>query len=117
MSLILDDDYPELLALIARTVYERLTRSLKLEHQPAVEAALDVAEAVRHGLGGASHIYVPKGRAYELSLRDREIYAKFRGDNYDQLARDFGLTEMRIRQIIERCRAADIQARQSGLDF
>ncbi|NMG48253.1 transcriptional regulator [Azoarcus communis] len=114
MSLMLDDDYPESLGLVANAAYTWLTENLKLEHQPAAEAAMSIAERVRKELGGGFH-YIPKGRDYELSHRDRAIYGKFRGDNYQQLAREYDLTEMRIRQIVERCRAADIKSRQSGL--
>ena len=64
---------------------------------------------------GGAYEYIPKGQTWLLSRRDREIYADFHGDNYRQLARKHHLSEMRIRQIIERCRAADIKARQAGL--
>ncbi|AWI78618.1 transcriptional regulator [Parazoarcus communis] len=114
MSLMLDDDYPEALGLIANAAYTWLVEHLKLDHQTAAEAALSIAERARKELGGG-HQYIPKGRDYELSRRDRQIYGKFHGDNYTQLAREFDLTEMRIRQIVDRCRKADIKARQTGL--
>lgn len=114
MSLMLDDDYPEALGLIANAAYTQLVERLKLDHQTAAEIALSIAERARKELGGG-HQYIPKGRDYDLSRRDRQIYAKFHGDNYTQLAREFELTEMRIRQIVERCRRADIQTRQAGL--
>lgn len=110
----LDDDYPETLALIATAAYSWLTETLKLEHQPAAEAAFSIAEAVRTQVGG-EYQYIPKGQTWLLSRRDRDIYAKFHGDNYRQLARESNLSEMRIRQIIERCRAADVKSRQDEL--
>lgn len=113
MSLMLDDDYPETLALIAAASYKWLTDHLKLDHQPAAEAAFAIAEAVRTQIGGEYH-YIPNGLAWTLTRRDREIYAKFRGDNYRELAREYHLSEMRVRQIIYRCRAADIETRQSS---
>lgn len=114
MSLMLDDGYPEALALIANAAYRWLREHLHLEHQQAAEGAMAIAETARRELGGGHH-YVPKGTAWELSHRDRLIYAKFHGDNYAQLAREYDLTEMRIRQIVERCRRADIKARQTIL--
>jgi Mor family transcriptional regulator len=114
VSLILDEEYPEALGLIANAAYRWLTTHLKLEHQPAAEAAFAIAEEARKELGGG-HIYIAKGQEWELSRRDRSIWERFRGDNYAQLAREEGLTEMRIRQIIERCRRADQKARQAGL--
>jgi len=114
MALMLDDDYPEILAAAANAAYAWMTEQLKLDHQPAAEAAFAIAEAIRTEVGGA-YEYIPKGQTWVLSRRDREIYAKFRGDNYRQLARDFHLSEMRVRQIVDRCRAADIKSRQTGL--
>ena len=114
MSLMLDDDYPEALALIANAAYRWLVGRLKIDHQAATEAALAIAEEARKELGGG-HIYLPKGKEWELSRRDRSIWQRFRGDNYAQLAREEGLTEMRIRQIIERCRRADQKTRQADL--
>lgn len=114
MALMLDDDYPEALALIANAAYTWLIEHMSIDHQRAAEAALSIAERARKELGGG-HQYIPKGRDYELSRRDRQIYAKFRGDNFTQLAREFELTEMRVRQIVDRCRKADIKSRQSGL--
>lgn len=114
MPLHLDDDYPEILAAAANAAYAWLTEHLHLEHQPAAEAAFAIAEAIRTDVGGA-YEYIPKGQAWLLSRRDREIYAKFRGDNYRQLAREYRLSEMRVRQIVERCRSEDIQSRQSSL--
>lgn len=114
MSLQLDDDYPEILAAAANAAYAWLTEHLQLEHQPAAEAAFAIAEAIRNDVGGA-YEYIPKGQTWLLSRRDREIYRKFRGDNYRQLAREYHLSEMRIRQIVERCRSEDIRARQSPL--
>lgn len=114
MALMLDDDYPEILAAAANAAYAWMTQHLKLDHQPAAEAAFAIAEAIRTEVGGA-YEYIPKGQTWLLSRRDREIYADFHGDNYRQLARKHHLSEMRIRQIVERCRAADIKARQAGL--
>ncbi|MBS0401100.1 MAG: hypothetical protein JSS18_01245 [Proteobacteria bacterium] len=51
-------------------------------------------------LGGGA-IYLAKGIAVHLSARDREMCAQFRGNNYAQLARAYGLTEMRVRQIVD----------------
>lgn len=111
----LDDDYPEALAVIAVAAYDWLVAPpLKLDHPTATEAALSIAEAARAGLGGGK-LYIPKGQAYLLSRRDLRIYAKFRGDNFRALAHEFGLTEMRVRQIIDRCREADVKSRQDNL--
>lgn len=65
-----------------------------------------------HEKGGRA-IYLAKGVAMQLSARDRQLCAEFRGDNYRQLAAKFGLTEMRVRQILDTWRR-ELFARQQG---
>jgi Mor family transcriptional regulator len=113
-SLFLDESYPEVLADIARTVHERLMARARLAHQEAAEIALDVAEHVRKNIGGVA-TYIPRGLSYELSLRDRQIWSEFKGDNHAELARKYDMTEMRVRQIIDRAARADRAARQQKL--
>lgn len=67
--------------------------------------------------GGAA-IYLAKGVAVHLSARDREMCAKFRGD-YKVLAREYDLTEMRVRQIVDAWQREQFLRRQAmlpGLD-
>jgi Mor family transcriptional regulator len=113
-SLFLDDSYPEVLADIARTVHERLMARARLAHQEAAEIALDVAEHVRKNIGGVA-TYIPRGLSYELSLRDRQMWSEFKGDNHAELARKYDMTEMRVRQIIAQAARADRAARQHKL--
>lgn len=114
--LMLDASYPEVLADIARTIHERLMDDprIRLPHPIAAEVAMSVAEHVRKNIGGVA-TYIPRGMSYELTLRDREIWNDFRGDNYHELARKYDITEMRARQIIALATRADKAARQRGL--
>ena len=114
--LILDDSYPEVLADIARTVHGVLMEDprIKLAHPLAAELALTVAEHVRRNIGGVA-TYIPRGMSYVLTLRDREIWSDFSGDNYAALARKYDMTEMRVRQIITAAMRLDRAARQKGL--
>lgn len=115
-SLFLDDSYPEVLADIARTVHQRLMAHprLKLAHPIAAEVAMDVAEHVRKNIGGVA-TYIPRGMSYELTQRDRQMWADFKGDNHSELARKYDMTEMRVRQIIGLAMKADKAARQQAL--
>jgi len=108
--------YPELLEIAARTVHRVLTEHVGIEDGAATKAAMQCAEAIRGELGGTS-LYIPKGASVELSHRDWELYAQFTGDNVDGLARSFDLSVVRVRQILARCRAADIASRQRGFGF
>lgn len=64
--------------------------------------------------GGAA-IYLAKGVAMHLSARDREMCARFRGNNYRALAREYGLTEMRVRQIVDAWQREAFLSRQGNL--
>lgn len=84
---------------------------------PAAGAARLAAAQVQRlsdELGGHA-VYIPKGLLVRLAERDRAIYAAFNGANYRQLAAAHGITEMRVRQIIDACRRADFAARQQSL--
>jgi Mor family transcriptional regulator len=51
--------------------------------------------------GGVS-FYLPRGLGAQLVRRNVEIKKKFNGLNYADLASEYGLTEMRVRQILAR---------------
>ena len=52
-------------------------------------------------LCGGQNIYIPKMESVIRASRDRTMMACFSGDNYKELARKYGLTERRIRKIID----------------
>ncbi len=111
------EHYPEVCQEMATELFIQLTEQPELKGVPQerlAAMAFAATEQVRHALGGAN-LYVPRGTSYECSRRDLEIFAAFRGNNYDVLARQYGLTEMRVRQIITRCRRAELARRQGDL--
>ncbi len=70
----------------------------------AREIGVDNVDAVLRTFGGQKpHIPMPENfwDGLQRELRDREIRAKFRGDNYAELAIEYHLTERRVRQIID----------------
>lgn len=69
----------------------------------ATSVAVEVAKLVRDHWGGQS-IYVPFGLALKTQHRDLKIYAAFTGENYKELARKHGVSEMRVRQIVNAVR-------------
>lgn len=107
------DGYPELLEQMGQTIGRKL-----LEHGVALDlakvAAVDITEAIRTEIGGVQQ-YIPRGLNYMLSQRDLEIFAKFKGDNYDKLAHEYQLTAMQIRNIIKRAIAREKELRQGKL--
>lgn len=65
---------------------------------------------------GRDQTYIPRGARFDNLNRYRTIYSQFTGRNYAYLAIRHHLSEMRIRQIVEEFRAADLAARQARLD-
>lgn len=111
--LIIDDDYPEVLTVIAQVSYDFLMIH-RIPHESASDLAMLLSERIRKEFGGSAP-YIPKAEKYLGSKRDYEIFDRFDGSNYASLAREYDLTEMRIRQIIQATRAAEIKRRQSDL--
>ncbi len=69
---------------------------------------------------GGQSIYLAKGVAIHLSARDREMCMKFKGNNYRELSKEYDLTEMRVRQIVNIFQRNQFLSRQGqlpGLDI
>ena len=63
---------------------------------------------------GGQAIYFAKGITMRLSERDREMVAKFRGNNVQQLAKEYRITSNRVRQILEAVRPAALAPTAAG---
>jgi hypothetical protein len=70
---------------------------------------------VAHEMGGRGGIYIAKGLIAALSVRDREMCSKFQGNNYRELAHEYDLTEMRVRQIVDAWQREQFEKRQGRL--
>lgn len=69
------------------------------------------------GEKGGRSLYLAKGVSVQLSARDREMCSRFRGNNYRELASEYDLTEMRVRQIVDAWQRSRFLARQQSLDI
>ncbi|WP_374279164.1 Mor transcription activator family protein [Azonexus sp.] len=99
-------------------VLEQLAESLnhelqlrKIDKETAAEIAVSVTEKLRFNLGG-QNIYFTKFTLHQKLIRDRDIYRKFTGNNYQELAMEYELSEMRIRQIIHKVACIQRQERR-----
>ncbi|MDR1063042.1 MAG: hypothetical protein LBL48_03795 [Azoarcus sp.] len=100
---------------VVECLYVALVDAFAGEETRAAEIARAQIAAIAHNVGGAA-IYLPKDlRGLLLSARDREIWRKFIGNNLHALAREYGLTDMRVSQIIATCRAEERERRQGRL--
>jgi hypothetical protein len=68
-----------------------------------------------HEMGGRGGIYIAKGLVAQLSARDEAMCARFKGNNYAELAREFGLSDMRVRQIVDAYLREQFEKRQGNL--
>lgn len=54
---------------------------------------------------GGQNLSIPKDYQRKLVAREMEIYGLFTGDNYDLLAKKYGMTERGIRKLLNRIKA------------
>ena len=67
---------------------------------------------------GGQNIYLSKGVVMHVTARDRQMFAEFSGNNHFQLARKYGLTVQRVRQVfnaLQRKRFERLQGNLPGL--
>ncbi len=67
----------------------------------AEEIAVRISENVRASWGGQA-LYFPSGVSKKRATRDQSIFEEFNGKNYRDLSAKYGLSNMRVRQIIYR---------------
>ncbi|TVP15376.1 Mor transcription activator family protein [Shewanella sp. KCT] len=83
-----------------------------------VSNSVQISEALATTLStylGGRDIYIPNGDRLKDALRDIRIWREFKGNNLEQLSRDYGLTERRVSQIIAEQRAAFVARKQRRL--
>lgn len=103
------DDVFEGLALAVASELEKE----KIAKDVAILIAVQVTQQMRLHLGGQT-VYFPKSWAATKNARDQEIFKAFDGTNYQALAMQYQLTEMRIRQIVGRAIQVDRERRRRG---
>ncbi len=82
----------------------------------AAQLASEQVQRLSDELGGRA-VYIPRGLLVRLGARDREMVERFNGRNYRELARQYGLTEVRVRRIISSARALRMAQAQGKLPF
>jgi Mor family transcriptional regulator len=119
LAALMDDHFPERLAIMATHLYSVLAAADDLRplgEARLAELVLDQVDRYSAEEGGSS-FYVMKGLRFRLSQRDRRIVDEFTGNNIEQLAAKHGLSDMRIRQILAAARAEHIARNQGRLDL
>lgn len=107
------EGYPELLADLADQVAIKLVEH-QIEINRAADIGLAVAEFMRTHWGGQP-IYIPLSAPNQISARYLEIFNKCNGRNHRQLAREYGISVVRVYQIVKRVTQEMLAKRQGGL--
>lgn len=113
MSSIAPDGYPELLADLADQVAGKLVEH-QIEINKAAEIGLAVAEYIRIHWGGQP-IYIPLQAPNQIADRYVEIWNKCNGRNHRQIAREYGISVVRVYQIVKQVTQEMVAKRQGGL--
>ncbi|MGA0569605.1 Mor transcription activator family protein [Variovorax sp. VNK109] len=92
----------ELLADVA----EQAAVQLMKKHGVAEEQAIDVGNHLADWLAEhwkGQNIYIVGDQSFRLSKRDWEIFRRMERGNAHELAREFGISYVRVHQIYRRC--------------
>lgn len=106
--------YGELLGQIICRIAAGLEKEMKLPPDQARRAAELAIEMMREETQGGG-IYISKGHLWAVTEKHRRIYRRFTGANHAQLAREFGLSERQIYDIIRRVGEEEFKRRQGEL--
>jgi Mor family transcriptional regulator len=116
---LLEEQLPKELTPAMHDVVQCLFEALVLKNTWGVplldcaHMAMAQLQTLADTMGGEA-LYLAKGVTVHLSARDRKMCTEFRGD-YKVLARKYNLTEMRVRQIVDRFQREQFLNRQQGL--
>jgi Mor family transcriptional regulator len=121
---LLDPAYPANLRTIAEWLFLQLVEDEDLLDEPMTAErkarlafiALRQTERLSNEEGGNA-LYLNKGISYRATVRDREMYARFTGHNYNELAKLHRIGTMRVRQIIGAMILIERASRQGKLDL
>lgn len=100
---VLPDDFPEPMRELVELMFLQLLEDAAVlgEAPAAALAAVAVRQIDRmcREVGGSS-VYFHKGVSWRLTPRNRQMIDEFRGD-YKVLARQYGLSEQQVRNIVD----------------
>lgn len=113
-------DYPETMRDIARCAYQAMMADSRnavpnpRRFSRLAALSIKIANRISEDMGGGN-LYINKSVSMQLSDRNWEMYRKFNGHNYRDLARLYKLTEVQVRNIINACAEHEYRTRQLAL--
>ena len=121
---LLDPAYPDNLRTIAEWLFVQLVEDWDILGVELDAGTLDKLAllALRQterlsAEEGGNALYLNKGVSYRASLRDREMFERFNGRNYEELGKAHRISAMRVRQIMGAMMASEISRRQGKLNL
>lgn len=78
-----------------------LCKELKLSDDVCSKVGCSVSDLIANLFAGQV-VYFPSQTEFRRKLRDVQIYKKFNGSNYQELAKEFGYSDSGIRRVISR---------------
>lgn len=113
----MSDEKKRLLGFVntsTRLIKNRLLATLQISEDKAGELARDLVHDICVEFKGR-YMYVASDYEYTLSRRDREIYDLYNGRNMHFLTEKFGITHIRVYQIVKAIHTEEIAKRQGTL--
>lgn len=110
-----DDRWAPLLAALVDVLTATYTRMGLSDAQAAKMATTGVLAQAEYF--GGRMVYLPRGARLKLALRDAEIYHRAKRGNIDQLAAEYGLTDIHVYRICREQKALHLSKVQGRLNF
>jgi Mor family transcriptional regulator len=104
------ENYPEILTAL-EVLCVKVLENHRIDKAQTQQIAHEIAESVRMEWGGTP-IYICKGQEYELTERDKEIYAKWNGRNRHEICREYNISYPWLCKIIKHQRKVMIKKSQ-----
>ncbi|MDC5755218.1 helix-turn-helix domain-containing protein [Vibrio europaeus] len=92
----IDIGWADELELIHATLAANLAKHSSIPKEMAFITTLEIAETV-----GGNQFYLPKAEKLKEALRNLLISRDFNGQNYDELAKQYGLSEVSVRRLLK----------------
>lgn len=101
LDALVDDAFPPMWYDIASSIYAFLLDSLPvLSRQDSAAMAILLTLRIAAEIGGGMR-YIPSGYNWDKRSQAQAIVAAFKGNNHTALAQAWGVTDSRIRQILD----------------
>lgn len=104
----------ELLADVAEQIAKRLIKKHSMDPEAAGDIGNDMADFLSEHWKG-QNIYITADAPFKLSQRDVRIYSRMRRGNAHEIAKEEGISYVRVYQIYKRCLAAARSRTQPAL--